>query len=109
MKYWFINQLGCILQDDNLTDFVVIAHWSRIAKETINDKKYNATICGSETFSKNNITDFITYENLTYEIVCGWLDNSIDYESLDINLDLQIENQINPPIVVLPLPFNNPE
>jgi hypothetical protein len=34
--------------------------------------------------------------------------NSIDTEALDLNLDQQIENQVNPPIVILPLPFQNP-
>lgn len=34
--------------------------------------------------------------------------NSLDVEALDLNLDAQIENQVNPPIVALPLPFTNP-
>lgn len=34
--------------------------------------------------------------------------NSIDVAALDLNLDAQIENQVNPPIIVLPLPFSNP-
>jgi hypothetical protein len=37
--------------------------------------------------------------------VCGWLDSTIDTEALDLNLDAQIENQVNPPIVTLPLPW----
>jgi hypothetical protein len=35
-------------------------------------------------------------------------EDSLDVEALDLNLDAQIENQVNPPIVVLPLPFVNP-
>jgi hypothetical protein len=108
MKYWYINQLDCVAQDGSLTDFVVTAHWSRMAKKTINGIEYFALDFGAEYFSKDNVTDFIPYENLTYDIVCGWLDASIDVEALDVNLDAQIENQVNPPIVVLPLPFTNP-
>jgi hypothetical protein len=108
MKYWYINQLDCVPQDGNLTDFVVVCHWSRFAKETINEKEYTASVYGTQSFSNNNVTDFIPYEDLTYEIVCVWLDASIDVEALDLNLDAQIENQVNPPIVVLPLPFVNP-
>ncbi len=48
------------------------------------------------------------YEQLTYKEVCGWLDGSIDVAALDLNLDQQIENQVNPPIVTPPLPFTNP-
>ena len=108
MKYWYINQMDCVPQDGSLTDFVVNVHWSRLAKETIEEKEYTASVYGSQSFSKDNVTDFIPYEELTYDIVCGWLDNSMDVEALDVNLDAQIENQVNPPIVVLPLPFQNP-
>jgi hypothetical protein len=108
MKYWFINKLECIPQDGNLKDFVVVAYWSRIAKEQVKDLEYFAIINSSQSFSKDDVANFIPYENLTYDIVCGWLDASIDVDALDLNLDAQIENQANPPIVVLPLPFVNP-
>jgi hypothetical protein len=109
MKYWYINQLECVPQDGDLTDFVVVAHWSRFAKETINEKEYQANVYGTQSFSKDDVANFIPYEDLTYEIVCGWLDASIDVIALDLNLDAQIESQVNPPIVVLPLPWAIPE
>ena len=108
MKYWYINQLDCVPQDGDLTDFVVVCHWSRIANEVVNEKEYTASVYSTQSFSKDDVTNFIPYEDLTYEIVCGWLDASLDVEALDLNLDAQIENQVNPPIVVLPLPFTNP-
>ena len=108
MKYWYINQMDSLPVDGDLKDFVINVHWNRLAKETINDKEYFASVYGSQSFSKDDVTNFIPYEDLTYEIVCGWLDASLDVEALDLNLDAQIENQVNPPIVVLPLPFVNP-
>ena len=108
MKYWYINQLECVPQDGDLTDFVVTAHWTRLAKETINDKEYQASVYGSQSFSKDDVTNFIPYEELTYEIVCSWLDATLDTQALDLNLNAQIENQVNPPVIVLPLPFVNP-
>jgi hypothetical protein len=108
MKYWFINEMACIPKDGNLTDFVISVNWNRNAKETINGVEYFAYIYGTQSFLKDDVTNFIPYEDLTYDIVCGWLDASIDVEALDLNLDAQIENQVNPPIVVLPLPFTNP-
>ena len=108
MKYWYINQLECLPTDGQYQDFVLVAHWSRLAKETINDKEYMASVYGSQSFSKENVTNFIPYEDLTYEIVCGWLDATLDVEALDLNLNAQIENQVNPPVIVLPLPFVNP-
>jgi len=100
--------MDCVPQDGDLTDFVVTVHWNRNATEVVNEKEYFAYVYGSQSFSKDDVTNFIPYEDLTYEIVCGWLDASLDVEALDLNLDAQIENQVNPPIVVLPLPFVNP-
>ena len=108
MKYWVINQLQCLPTDGTLTDFVVTAHWNRNAKETINEIEYFASVYGAQSFSKDNVTDFIPYDELTYEIVCGWLDNSLPVDELDANLDVQIENIINPPVIRLPLPLQNP-
>ena len=108
MKYWYINQLECLPQDGTLTNFVVVVNWARFVKETINAVEYFASVYGAQSFSKDDVANFIPYEDLTYDIVCGWLDASIDVAALDLNLDAQIENQVNPPIVVLPLPFSNP-
>jgi hypothetical protein len=107
-KFWVINQMDSLPTDGDLKDFVINVYWNRNAKETINNKEYFSSVYGSQSFSKDNVTDFIPYEDLTYEIVCGWLDASLNVEALDLNLDAQIENQVNPPIVVLPLPFINP-
>lgn len=108
MKYFYINQMDSLPVDGDLKDFVINVHWSRLAKETINDKEYFASVYGSQSFSKDDVTNFIPYEDLTYEIVCRWLDSSLDTEALDLNLDAQIENQVNPPVITLPLPFVNP-
>ena len=108
MKQWYINQMDCKPQDGDLTDFVVVVHWTRNAKETINEVEYFASVYGTQSFSAADVTEFIPYDQLTYEIVCGWLDGTIDVAALDLNLDQQIENQVNPPIVTPPLPFTNP-
>ena len=108
MKKWIINQMDCVPKDGDLTDFVVNVHWNRNAIEVVNEKEYFASVYGSQSFSKDEVTNFIPYENLTYEIVCEWLDSSLDVQALDANLDAQIENKVNPPIVTLPLPFENP-
>jgi DUF2075 family protein len=107
-KFWVINQLDCLPTDGVYNDFVLVCHWNRNAKETINEVDYFASVYGAQSFSKDDVANFIPYEDLTYDIVCGWLDASLDVEALDLNLDAQIENQVNPPIVVLPLPFVNP-
>jgi hypothetical protein len=107
MKKWFINELYCISKDGDLENFVVLCKWKREAKQIVNEIEFNADIFGQAEFSKKEITNFIPYNELTYEIICEWLENSIDIQYLDTELDNQIQNLINPPIVNLPLPFNN--
>jgi hypothetical protein len=101
---WVINQMDTKPTEDGLTDVVVCVHWSRIATQgEIVVSSYGTMGC--ETPSS---TDFTAYPDLTYDQVCGWLDAGLDVTAIDLGLDQQIENIINPPIVVLPLPWANP-
>jgi len=101
---WIISQLDTIPSEDGLTDVVKVVHWTRTAQQgDINVSCYGTMSC--TTPSK---TDFTAYPDLTYEQVCSWLDAGLDVESIDLGLDNQIENIINPPIIVLPLPWQVP-
>jgi hypothetical protein len=48
---------------------------------------------------------FVPYDELTQEIVEGWLNANTDVEALDAELAIQLDNIINPKTVVLPNPF----
>lgn len=48
---------------------------------------------------------FVPYQDLTQEIVEGWLNSSTDVPALDAELAIQLDNIINPKTVVLPNPF----
>ena len=101
---WVINQMDTKPTEDGLTDVVVTVHWIRTAQQgDINVSCYGAMNCTTPSE-----TDFTAYPDLTYEQVCSWLDAGLNVASIDLGLDGQIENIINPPIVVLPLPFTNP-
>jgi hypothetical protein len=106
---WLISQLDCLPQDGTLENFVVVCHWRRQAHEVVGDKEYNADVYSTQSFSSENVTNFIPYADLTFDIVCGWLESSMDVAAIDANLDSQIANLINPPIVSPPLPWATPE
>ena len=100
---WVINELSTAPSEDGLTDVVKIVHWSRIAtQDEIVVSSYGTMNCTTPSE-----TDFTAYPDLTYEQVCLWLENGLDTETIDLNLDKQIENIINPPIIVLPLPWQS--
>jgi hypothetical protein len=93
---------------DNLDDVVFNVHWRRNATETLGDKTYFADVYGSLAVPAPSAEDFTPYADLTFEQVCGWLDEGLDVEATDAGLATQIENLINPPVVSLPLPWDLP-
>ena len=98
---WVVNQLNTKPKEDGLTDVVSVVHWTRLAQqENINVSSYGTMGCTTPSE-----TDFTAYHDLTFEQVCSWLDAGLDVTSIDLGLDGQIENILNPPIIVLPLPW----
>lgn len=102
---WVVSQMDTKPQEDGLTDVVVTVHWRRNATLVDGDKTYSSDVYGSMACATPSGTDFTAYPDLTFEQVCVWLDAGLDVPALDLNLDQQIENQINPPIIVLPNPW----
>jgi hypothetical protein len=101
---WTIQAMDCVPQEDGHTDVVVTAHWNVSAT----DGTYTSSVYGTQSFTYNPETSFTPYEDLTQEQVVGWVQDGMGAEgvaSLEANLDTQIENQINPPIVTPPLPW----
>lgn len=105
---WVINQMNVIPQENSLIDVVSIVHWTRLATKYVGAEPIVVSVYGTMACQTPSDTDFTAYPDLTYEQVCGWLDAGLDVASLDANLDQQIENIVNPPIITLPLPFSNP-
>ena len=101
---WVIKWLDCVPKEGTMLDVVTLVNWVRIAQQDeIEVTNYGAMKCSSPSE-----TDFTAYPDLTYEQICGWLDNGLDVAALDLNLEQQIENILKPPIVSPPLPFVNP-
>ena len=90
---------------DDLIDVVFVVHWRRNATTTVNEIVYF-----TDTFNLLNVPapspeDFTPYEDLTFEQVCGWLEAGLDVASIDASLALNLEAQINPTVISLPLPW----
>ena len=91
--------------EDGLTDVVKTVHWRRDAEEVDGDKTYYGDVYGAQSFPAPHEAAFTPYADLTFEQVCGWLESALDVAALDMALDQQIEQQKNPPLVQLPLPW----
>lgn len=99
---WVISQLDTAPSEDGLTDVVKTVHYRYQGQ----DEQYFAEVYGTMACATPSDTDFTAYEDLTYEQVCTWLIAGLDVEAMDLNLAAQIENQKNPPIINLPLPWD---
>jgi hypothetical protein len=102
---WLISQMDTAPSEDGLTDVVKTVHYRYQGQ----DAEYFAEIYGAMACATPSDTDFTAYEDLTYEQVCEWLEAGLNVEAMNENLATQIENLKNPPIVNLPLPFQNPQ
>jgi hypothetical protein len=101
---WTIQAMDCVPQEDGHTDVVVTAHWNASAT----DGTYSSGVYGTQTFTYDPASSFTPYDQLTQEQVVGWVQAGMGIDAvtaLQENLDKQIANQINPPIVTPPLPW----
>ena len=98
---WLIERLLVKPTEGPNTDVVITADW----RCNGSDETYSGTCYGSCSFAPPS-GSFTPYEDLTQDQVLQWCyENGVDKTAIEANVSLQIENQINPPVVTLPLPW----
>ena len=98
---WLIERLLVKPTEGSLTDVVITADW----RCNGTNETYSGTCYGSCSFQPPS-GSFTPYEDLTQDQVLQWCyENGVDKTAIEANVLLQIENQINPPVVTLPLPW----
>ena len=98
---WLIERLLVKPTEGSNTDVVITADWRCNGSQD----QYSGTCYGSCSFAPP-AGEFTPYEDLTQEQVLGWCyANGVDKTAIEANVTLQIQNQINPPVVTLPLPW----
>jgi hypothetical protein len=98
---WIIKQLWVKKTEGSLSDVVVTANWSCRAS----DGTFNAVLTGCTEFGPPT-RSFTPYPDLKPEQILDWCyANGVDKSAIEANVTAQIQNQINPPVVVLPLPW----
>jgi len=101
---WIIERLLVKPTEGTLTDVVITADWRCNGI----DGTYSGTCYGSASFAPPTEA-FTPYPDLTQDQVLGWcFANGVDQTAIEANVTAQINNQINPPVVVLPLPWAPP-
>ena len=99
---WLIERLLVKPLEGSNPDVVITADWRCNGSQ----ESFSGTCYGSCSFAPPT-GSFTPYEDLTQDQVLQWCyENGVDKNAIEANVSLQIENQINPPVVVLPLPWN---
>lgn len=105
---WTINALDTYPSQDSLSDVVYNIHWGLTAtsEETNEDgNPYVATSIGTQSVAAPDGENFTAFEDLTQEIVEGWLEASdLDVDALKVSLDSQVKELITPTSVTRQLP-----
>lgn len=102
---WVISQLDCYPEHEGRADVVFIVHWRRQADD---GDGHTGDVFGMLPLVLDPAAPFTPYAELTFSQICGWVEDTLgaaQIAQLDANLDRQIANQINPPVVVPPLPW----
>ena len=98
---WLIERLLVKPTEGSNIDVVITADW----RCNGTDETYSGTCYGSCSFQPPT-GSFTPYPDLTQEQVLQWCyANGVDKNAIEANVTAQIENQINPPVVTLPLPW----
>lgn len=99
-----ISQLDSIPSLDGMDKVISIIHW-RAQKQ---HEGFTADTYGALAVDAPHEASFTPYDEVTKEMVESWLEKGLDCEAIEANLDAQIENFLNPPIVAYALPWSDP-
>ena len=106
--FWTINPLEAYPTSSGETDVVITAHWQLHATETVGETTYNAQSIGTQGVTYTSGSAFVPFEELTLELVQGWVENAMGTGSVDnikTSLATNIANQITPTVVTLQSPW----
>ena len=93
MATWTIANLERNVADGGVT----VAHWRVTESETVGEDTFTASAYGTVGFTPDaDADDFVAYDDLTEEVVMGWVWTEVNQEETEAALTANIEGQKNP-------------
>ena len=100
---WTINALDAkVAVEDGNENVVYTVHWGYSATDETGEHSASSIGTHGVEYDADNFT---AYEDLTEEMVIGWLEDGLDVDSIKANLDAQIEKLITPTDTTYHNPF----
>jgi hypothetical protein len=76
---------------------VTVAHWRVTESETVGEDTYTASSYGTCGFTPDaSAEDFVAYDDLTEEVVMGWVHADVDKDATEAVLTANIAKQKTP-------------
>jgi hypothetical protein len=105
---WSIAALNAYPTHEGQTDVIFTVHWRLNGTDAVNSTN-NASVYGSVGVTYDSTKPFTPYNQLTLQQVVGWTQDALgttQVAQLQTNIDNQIVNLINPPVITPPLPWS---
>ena len=103
---WNFNPLEAYPTASGETNVVFNVHWQLYGSTG----SYQSSVIGVQAVSYETGSTFIPFEELTYDIVYNWMTASMGTASMqnyEASVAQQIQNQINPPVLIEQAPWLN--
>lgn len=101
---WNIVAMNCKPDVNGMLDYVVTSHWTLSGT----DGTYTGSVYGTASFEVDpDKPNYVLYVDLTLDKVVAWTQAALGEQVVMIksSIDDQIQKQITPPMVTLPLPW----
>lgn len=105
---WQIKGMVCKPKEGDLTDVVLQANWMYRASLLDDNNKRIASVTedGVSFFTSPDPTNYTPYSDLTEEQVKTWVIAEQDMDLLNKKMDEYLEQKMNPPVIILNLPWD---
>lgn len=101
---WNFNPLEAYPTASGEDNVVFLVHWQLYGSTG----SYQGSVIGTQAVSYETSSVFIPFDSLTYDIVYNWMTASMGVDQMaayEASVAQQIENQINPPVLIETSPW----
>jgi len=100
---WTVTEMNCYPTAEGQPNVVFEVYW---ICSGVQDTYSNFVAAVSACNIPLSTTSFTPYADLTQAQVLGWIwANGVDQSAVELQVQALIDVQINPPVVILPLPW----
>lgn len=106
---WQVTQMQCYPQAEGETDVVFNVAWQCVGEQVVGGVSVYGRVYNNTAVTYEQGSPYTPYDQLTQDQVLGWVwASGVDQAEVEANVQAAIDNQINPPIIMPPLPWVTP-